>query len=140
MRYLEAAALPDVHEWDSREWWAHVKQHRLVVQRCAECGTFRHPPMPVCHACRSFEYEWHPVSGKGVVFTYIIAHHPPSPAYKDQMPYNVVLIELPDAGKVRMVGNLLDSPPQDVRVGMAVRVEFEDVNDDVTLTQWRPAE
>ena len=96
--------------------------------------------MPVCHACRSSGYEWHPVSGKGVVFTYIIAHHPPNPAYQDQVPYNVVLVELPDAGNVRMVGNLLDCALDEVRVGMAVEVEFEDVNNDVTLIQWRPTE
>jgi uncharacterized OB-fold protein len=96
--------------------------------------------MPVCHVCRSFEYEWSPVSGKGVVFTYIIAHHPPSPAYEDQVPYNVVLVELPDAGNVRMVGNLLDCPPEKVRIGMAVEAVFEDINDEVTLVQWRVSE
>ncbi len=140
MRHLEGAPLPDVHEWDTREWWAHVKQHRLVVQRCTPCGTFRHPPMPVCHACHSFEYEWHPVSGKGVVFSYIIAHHAPSAVYRDLVPYNVVMVELPDAGNVRIVGNLLDVPLDDIEVGMAVEVAFEDVNNEVTLTQWRLAQ
>lgn len=139
MPYLEGIPLPDVKDWNTREWWEHCRQHRLVVQRCRACGTFRHPPSPICYLCRSFDHEWAPVSGKGVVYTYTIPHHPSHPAVRERVPYNVVVVELADAGRVRMVGNLLDCKPDEIAIGMAVEVVFQDVNESVTLPQWRKA-
>ncbi len=139
MPYRTGFPVPDVNDWNTREWWAQVKQHQLVVQRCARCNTFRHPPVPVCFKCRSFEYGWQPVSGKGVIYTYTIAHHPPAPAMANLVPYNVVIIELTDADGVRMVGNLLDAPNEAIKVGMPVEVVFEDVSGQITLPQWRLA-
>ena len=139
MPYRTGFPLPDTKDWNTREWWDHVKRHELVIQRCKACGAFRHTPVPICSQCRSFDYEWHPVRGKGVVYSYTIAYHPPSPAMKDLVPYNVVVVELPDAGNVRIVGNLLDVPNEEIRVGLPVEVTFEDVNEEVTLPQWRRA-
>ncbi len=139
MPYREGFPIPDVKDWNTREWWEQVRQHNLVVQRCTQCATFRHSPAPICYKCRSFEYEWAPVSGKGVVYSYTIAQHPPSPAMKDLVPYNVVVVELPDAGNVRMVGNLIDCPLEEIAVGLPVEVMFDDISDEITLPQWRLA-
>jgi uncharacterized OB-fold protein len=137
MPYRTVFPQPDTQDWNTKEWWAHMKQHRLVIQRCAKCRTFRHPPSPVCFKCRSFEYEWAPVSGRGVIYTYTIAYHPPSPAMAQAVPYNVVLVELPDADNTRLVGNLLDAKDSEIAVGKPVEVAWDDVNDNVTLPQWR---
>jgi uncharacterized OB-fold protein len=95
--------------------------------------------MPICHACRSWRYEWKQVSGRGTVFTYTIAWNPVHPALRSgRCPYNVVVVELPDAGGVRMVGNAVDCANEDIYVGMPVEVVWEDVNPDVTLPLWRP--
>ena len=137
MPYRSGFPLPDTKDWNAREWWQHVKDHKLVVQRCTQCGAYRHSPVPICSQCRSFDYAWAPVSGKGTVYSYTIAHHPPSPAMAHLVPYNVVVVELEDADQVRMVGNLIDVPDGEVEVGMPVEVVFDDVNDEVTLPQWR---
>ena len=139
MSYRTVFPQPDTQDWNSKEWWAHMKQHRLVIQRCKQCKTFRHPPSPVCFKCRSFEYEWAPLSGKGRIYTYTIAYHPPSPMMAQAVPYNVVLVELPDAQNTRLVGNLLDAKNEEIAVGKAVEVVWEDVNEQVTLPQWRLA-
>ena len=62
--------------------------------------------------------------------------HPVHKALKDRVPYLIVLVELPDAGNVRMVGNLLGDPQQDVKIGDAVSAAWED-HEDVTLVQWQ---
>ena len=141
MPYMpEGMALPATDEVDTKEWWEHCKRHELVVQRCTDCGTFRHTPLPVCHNCQSFNYEWHKVSGRGVVYSYMICHYAATPVLKDRVPYNVILVELPDAGNVRMLGNLIDSTPdEEIYIGMPVEVTWEDVTDDVTLPQWKRA-
>ena len=51
----------------------------------------------------------------------------------------IVLVELPHADNVRMVGNLLGDPLQEIEIGAPVSVVFEDHDDgdpDFTLVQW----
>ncbi|MBI2848498.1 MAG: OB-fold domain-containing protein [Chloroflexi bacterium] len=141
MPYMpEGMPLPDTKDAFTKDWWAHCKNHELVVQRCSDCGTFRHPPMPICHNCLSWKYEWHKVSGKGVVYSYTVPHYAAMAILKARVPYNVVLVELADAGNIRMVGNLIDSTPhEDIHVGMPVEIAWEDVTDDLTLPQWKRA-
>ncbi len=132
-------ALPDVNDLDTKEFWAACKRHELVVQRCDDCGTFRHSPEPICYRCRSLRFHWQPVSGNGVIYSYGIPAHPVHPAVTDRVPYNFVVVELPDAGNVRMVGNLVGEADADIVIGMSVAVTWEDITDDVALPQWQRA-
>ncbi|MEW6301130.1 MAG: OB-fold domain-containing protein [Thermodesulfobacteriota bacterium] len=117
-------------------FWEGARNHRLLVQRCARCGTFQFGPEWICHRCRSGELGWHECAGRGRVYAFERVWHPVHPALKDRVPYLVVLVELPDAGHVRLVGNLLGDPRQQVRIGDEVEVVWED-HDEVTLPQWR---
>ena len=84
------------------------------------------------------------MSGEGRVWSVVIPHPPLLPAYGDQAPYNVVVVELVDDPAIRFVGNVvaaagasLDSvEPHDVGIGDTVRVVFSQVADDVWLPQW----
>jgi uncharacterized protein len=138
MPYLPADLPRIVPGCDDAPWWEALRRHELVVQRCAACGVWRHPPSPVCAACHATDARFERVSGRGRVFSWTVVHHPVHPALADRVPYNVVLVELPDAGCVRLVTNLVDVAPDDVRVGLDVEVVFEDL-DDVTLPRFRRA-
>ena len=137
MPYLPADLPRLVPGRDDRPWWDALRRHELVVQRCAACGTWRHPPAPVCAACRSPDARWERVDGRGRVFSYTIVHHAVHPALADRVPYNVVLVELPDAAGVRLISNLIDVPADEMRVGLEVEVVFEDLDDEVTLPRFR---
>ena len=78
--------------------------------------------------------------GKGRIYSYQRPHHPVHPALNGHGPYIAVLVELPHAGNVRMVGNLLGDPRQEVRIGAPVEAVFEHhdgANPPFTLVQWR---
>ena len=119
----------------SAPFWEAAARHELLVQRCAGCGEFRHPPRPMCPRCSSFEHTWERASGRARVWSWVVAHNPVLPAFADRVPYNVVVVEL-DEG-VRMIGNLLDVPVDQISDGMKVVVDFEDVEDGVALPAWR---
>lgn len=121
-------------------YWEATRRHELVVQRCNACQGFQWGPEWICHECHSFDLGWHRVSGKGVIYSWERIWHPVHPSLREACPYMVVLVELPDAGNVRMVGNLLGDPMAEVVIGSAVEAVFEDQPDDgVTLVQWRRA-
>ena len=120
-------------------WWEAAARHRLVVQRCERCGRTRHPPGPVCPSCRSTSAAWAEVPGTGTVYTYTVVRQAFIPALADRLPYTVIAVELDDAGGARMVSNLVDAAPDDVEVGMAVEVVWEDMGPELALPRFRPA-
>ena len=78
-----------------------------------------------------------------MIYSWTRVWHPVHPALKDACPYVVVVVELPHAGKVRMLGNLLGDPRQEVVIGAPVQAVFEHHNDAepaFTLVQWRLAD
>ncbi|MGZ4242329.1 MAG: Zn-ribbon domain-containing OB-fold protein [Actinomycetota bacterium] len=125
---------PDV---SSAPFWEACARHALVLQTCASCKTVRHPPRPMCPACNSMESTFEQASGRGHIWSWVVAHAPVLPSFADRVPYNVVVVVLEEG--VRMVGNLLDVDNAGIEEGMAVTVEFEDVEDGVSLPVWRRA-
>ncbi|MHB8511801.1 MAG: Zn-ribbon domain-containing OB-fold protein [Actinomycetota bacterium] len=120
----------------SQPFWDAASKHELVLQTCDACGVVRHPPRPMCPSCNSFEWSFKPASGRGTIWSWVIAHPPVLPAFADKAPYNVVVVEL-DEG-VRMIGNLLDANATSIEPGMRVHVTFEDIDDEgVSLPQWK---
>jgi uncharacterized OB-fold protein len=120
-----------------REFWEAAKRYELVVQKCNSCGTFQFGPEWICHKCHTLDVGWHRLSGRGRVYSWERVWHPAHPALKSACPYIVVVVELPDAGNVRMVGNLLGDPMREVNFDAPVEAVFEDHPEGFTLIQWR---
>ena len=119
---------------DNRFFWEGVSRGELLIQRCAGCGSLRHPPRPMCPRCRSLDWDTVKSRGRGTVHSYVVPYHPPLPMFPQ--PYVVVLVDL-DEG-TRVVSNLIDVAPEDVRIGMPVEVTFTAVDDELTLPMFRP--
>lgn len=121
-------------------YWQGLVQGVLRVQRCAACATWQFGGEWLCHACRTFDPLWVEVAPRGRIYSWERVWHPVHPALKAHGPYLVVLVELPDAGGVRMLGNLLGEPMQPVQIGAAVEGVFEhhaQAEPAFSLLQWR---
>ncbi|MEV0175040.1 bifunctional MaoC family dehydratase N-terminal/OB-fold nucleic acid binding domain-containing protein [Streptomyces sp. NPDC050803] len=118
---------------DNEAFWEGVRHHRLLIQRCTGCGTLRHPWLPGCNACAGLDWDTVEASGAGTVYSYVVMHHPPFPAFDP--PYAVALIELAEG--VRMTGNVVGVPYDKVRIGLPVRLEFRAYDEELTLPVWR---
>ena len=124
----------------STPYWTGLSESRLRVQHCALCGTWQFGPEWLCHGCHAFDLEWVDVAPRGTIYSWERVWHPSHSALKGQVPYLVVLVELPHAGNVRMVGNLLGDPQQDVVIGAEVEGVFEhhrDAKPPYSLLHWR---
>ncbi|MGE0682867.1 MAG: Zn-ribbon domain-containing OB-fold protein [Candidatus Binatia bacterium] len=119
------------------EFYSFCKQHELRFQHCKACGTWRHVPRDMCAKCGSFDWEWAKSSGKGKLFSWTTAVQPMLPQFADLVPYSPVIIEM-DEG-VRMVSWLVDTPDEELRLGLPVEVCFDDVTPEVTLPKFQRA-
>jgi uncharacterized protein len=132
--------LPNTGDPLSAPYWEAARAKKVRIQKCRGCGAWQWGPEWICHRCHSFDLGWEDVAGHGRIYSYQRPHHPVHAALNGHGPYIVVLVELPHAGNVRMVGNLLGDPRQEVRIGAAVQAVFEphDAADPpFTLVQWR---
>ena len=123
---------------DIIEFWKGCKREVLLIQKCRDCGKYRHEPRIACPYCLSFNFDWTEVSGKGEVYSYVIYRRPPFPNWSDAIPYVVAIIELEDCS-VRMVSNIVECKPEEVKIGMKVEVVFEKATEEITLPKFRPA-
>jgi 3-oxo-4,17-pregnadiene-20-carboxyl-CoA hydratase alpha subunit len=119
---------------DTAFFWEGAAKGELLIQRCKACGALRHPARPMCGECGSLEWDAVRSSGRGEVYSFVVYHHPIVPAF--DVPYVVALIALEEG--TRLVSNLIDVDPEDVRIGMPVEVAFTKVDDEMTLPLFRP--
>jgi len=122
---------------EMRPFFEGAKRHELRVQRCTACGAHRFPARAICSECLSTDAEWVTVSGRGEVFSFNVMHQVYHPGFASEVPYAVIIVRLAEGAK--MVSNLVGVPAQQVRIGMPVRVVFEDITDEVTLPKFAPA-
>ena len=127
--------LPVIDE-ENKPFWDYCKQHELRNQKCLQCGELFYPPSTICPYCLHLESEWVKLSGKGLVYSFIIVRRPSHPAYAKDIPYTVAIIELEEG--IRMISNVIGCEPEEVRVDMPVEVVFEDINEEITLPKFKP--
>jgi uncharacterized OB-fold protein len=121
-------------------YWEAIEQNRLVVQYCDACDAHQWGPEWICHRCHKFDLEYVEIEPKGKIYSWERVWHPVHPALQASCPYMVVLVELPGADNVRMVGNLLGDPLRPITIGEEVEAVFEhhkDVDPPYTLVQWK---
>ena len=122
---------------DTNEYfWTAGRDGQLKFLRCQDDGTYIHPPAPVCPVCLSRDVLAEPVSGRATVATFTINHQPWYPGLDP--PYVVAIVEIEEDPKVRLMTNIVGCPPDDVVIGMPVRVAFEQYADDVWLPFFEP--
>jgi uncharacterized OB-fold protein/acyl dehydratase len=130
---------------DTAFFWDGTRSGELRIQQCANCEELRYPPGPMCPKCgnaargtntRSDDKAAYAVArGTGEIYSFVVHRHPPVPGKR--LPMVIAVVELPEG--VRMTGEVLGVAPEEVRIGMPVRIAWDRIDDDLTLPAWRPA-
>ena len=121
-------------------YWSGLLHGELRVQRCAACATWQFGGEHLCHRCHTWDPPWLAVEARGRIFSWARVWHAAHPALQGHVPYLAVLVELPHAGGLRMLGNLLGDAMQNVVIGAEVEGVFEphaQGDPPYALLQWR---
>jgi uncharacterized OB-fold protein/acyl dehydratase len=120
---------------DNAFWFEGTRAHTLLIQHCTTCGTLRHPPLPACAVCQSFDWDTVEASGKGTLYSFVVVHYPQVAAFDYPLP--IGLVELAEG--TRVVANIDGVDPGDIRIGMALQARFVDFDDELSLPVFEPA-
>ena len=126
----------------SRPFFDGARRGVLLLRRCGACGTFMSPtgglgtPLrPRCIGCFSADLEWAPAGGRGTLYSFALMHQVYDPAFADEVPYNIAVVEL-DEG-VRMTTNVVGCANEELWIGMPLVVTFEQVSEEVAIPKFR---
>lgn len=121
---------------DNGWWWDACDEGKVLIQRCTNCGTLRHPPRPMCGECQSLEWDSIESSLEGEIFSFVEMHYPKFPGYK--YPLVVAVISLSEG--TRIISNVVGINSEDVKIGMKVQGRVEQVDEKTMLPQFYPVE
>lgn len=121
----------------SHGFWDGTREGCLKLQRCGDCGTIRHYPRPLCSRCLSLAVEWVDASGRGNVHSWTVAHYPYHPAFKSEVPYVLVTVDLAEG--VRQMGRFAGEASL-LRLGLPVTLAMEPTANGYALPVFAPAE
>ncbi|MEV6340483.1 OB-fold domain-containing protein [Nocardia vinacea] len=112
---------PVIRDERSAEFFEAAADDRLLIRKCLDCGHLLGPESRAC-ACGSSDLEWHNASGSAALVSWSVVHHPPHPAFAEQVPFPIGLIELVEGPWInaRIVGVELDQ----LRVGLPLHAVF----------------
>lgn len=125
---------PDVTDPMTEGFWAAARNGRLVISRCVHCGYRLWPPEEGCPNCLQTGFEWEEIAPRGTLWSYAVYHRALDPAFADDVPYAVGLVEL--EGGFKMYG-ILRADLDTVKIGAPVEAVFEPLDDEVTFVRWR---
>lgn len=120
----------------TRPFWDGLRAREVRLQRCRECGRFVFYPRALCPYCLSDDLEWVRASGRGRVYSYTVVRRAMHPAFQAEVPYVFAIVELEEG--VRLVTNVVNCRPEEVRVDMAVKAVYDDVTSEITLLKFEP--
>jgi uncharacterized protein len=124
----------------TRPFWEAARRNTLVMQKCGVCGFYNYPPKPYCDRCASEDLSYQPVSGRGKVYSYTVVREARIPSFEERVPYVVAAVEMDEQPGQLVIANLPDSGTALPRIGQAVEVVFERINDEISLPQFRVME
>lgn len=131
-----AKPLPEITA-ESKPFWDACARHELLVQKCRACGAVQYYPRGVCAACWSPDVEWLTSPGRGRVYTFTVTHRTQARGFRDELPYVLAWIEL-DEG-VQVMSNIVGIEPGTMKIGMPVRVTFDDVKEGLSIPKFTAA-
>ncbi len=135
--------LPWIDE-DSRPFFEGALRGELRIPLCAATGRLFFPPRPISPWAPRVTPGWATVSGRGTIWSFVVAHPPLLPQFAALAPYNVIVVALDEDPTIRLVGNLVareggpinEVDPATIRIGAPVRAVFERVSEEVALPRW----
>jgi uncharacterized OB-fold protein len=121
---------------ENRPFWEATERGELKVPRCDDCNFYIFYPRERCPACRSERVTWTACSGRGSVYSFTVTRRIPG-RFREHTPFVLAYVELEEGP--RMMTNIVDCDPDQVRIGMPVVVSFDPTEEGPAIPRFRPA-
>ena len=124
-------------ENENEPFWTAIDEKRLLVGRCGACGQSHYYPRPHCPHCWSDDVEWVDAVGRATLYTWSVVYTNDLPPWPSRVPYIAAVVELEEGP--RMMTHIIGAEGSDLAIGMALELDFVDLDDELSIAVFRPA-
>ena len=110
---------------ETQPYWEGLRNKELRLCRCQDCQQFYFPPSPVCQHRTSQNIEWRPVSGKAILYSYVINHRP-LPEWQTKGPMSIALVDLEEGPRLITTIVNCEQSPQALKLDMKLQANYRD--------------
>lgn len=134
---METAKIPFLPRisYDTEPFWKACSEHKLIFQKCDNCGTWRWPAAFLCPVCLSPKFTWTESSGKGKIYSFIVFHRAFHHNLEEMVPYVVASIQLEEGP--RFLSNVVGCDPSEVECEKSVELTWKDNGEGVALPVFK---
>lgn len=111
---------------ETKPFWEGCAAGVVRYQRCAHCGAVQLVPRALCAACQSNALAWRDASGFGHVLSHTTVHRAPTPAFRDEAPYAIALVDMEEG--FRLMVNVAGGAAAPIGIGSRVRIGFRTID------------
>jgi acetyl-CoA acetyltransferase/uncharacterized OB-fold protein len=115
--------------------WTGGAGGELRIGWCPSCAKWLHPSHELCISCLNEKAVAKQASGKATLLSFTVNHQPWLPSHPP--PYVIAIVALAEDPDIRLTTNIVDCTAEELRIGMALKVRFEQ-HDDVWLPLFVP--
>lgn len=117
---------------EEKQYFTDLREHQLPYYDCESCDAVHARPQEFCPGCgQGVQRKWS--SGEGTVYSFTTQQRAGHPYFADAAPYTIALVDFDEGFRTLADLNTAAAP---ARIGQRVRVEFEDVTEDMTLAHF----
>lgn len=120
---------------ETQAFWDATARGALLLKRCDACATVIWYPRELCPACGHTATTWFEASGRGTVYSFTVTRR--GGPFNAEGPYVLAYVELEEGPRV--LTNVVGCDPDEVAIGLAVTVTFDDTGEGSALYRFRPA-
>jgi uncharacterized OB-fold protein len=108
-------------------WRNKDRYYRLMGVQCLKCNAEFFPPLYKCRKCGSEEIQDKEMPKEGKILTFTKLYET-LPGFESQTPLCLAIVQLKNG--VRVLGQIVDSPEDTVRIGSEVKAVFRRIKAD----------
>ncbi len=121
---------------DDKFFWDGCQKHKLLFEKCQNCGLVRWPPSIICPNCYSRDSELIESSGKGKLYTYAVYRQAFHKGFESEVPYVTAIVELEEGP--HFLSNIIGCSPEKLHCDMPVEIVWEDITREFSLPKFKP--
>ena len=125
----------------TQPFWTAALEGRLLGMHVHVLRHVRHAAQRRAASTAGHDaFEWVELPGTGAIYSFTVVRHPLAGYLQAVVPYVSAVVELDgtQGAGARMVANVVDCDPDEIRIGTRVRVVFDHVNDKLAVPRFTP--
>ena len=128
--------LPEINELNA-PFWGGLADGEIRLQKCGKCGTAQYPAESFCYQCGAQDLSWVKVAGEGTVYSFIVVHQPYHKAFKQFLPYTVVIVQMDEGPRMLSAMLGLQEP---IEIGDRVKPCIRRIDSERAFLTYEPVE